>query len=349
MSFTSTADYASDWRWLRGPEFDLVFVLGILALAVVTSAAVVMNPSLFYPILIVDLWLLGYHHVISTYTRLCFDKQSFMESRFLVLGVFPLILGVTALAAWTFGIWIVITVYFYWQWWHYTRQSWGISRAYRGKDANALYESGWLDQAIFYSLPVVGILWRSYQDPGVFLGMEIRVFPVIRELVDVAAIAAAALIAFWLFRRMQAWWQGKLALAHTLYMSTHFLIFATGYFFISDISYGWLAINIWHNAQYILFVWLFNTRRFRNGIDPSARFLSLISQPERKFLYFGTCIAVTGILYFSILGTLDALFFAGLSATLVLYQAVNFHHYIVDSFIWKIRKEPIRKTLGIDG
>jgi hypothetical protein len=44
---------------------------------------------------------------------------------------------------------------------------------------------------------------------------------------------------------------------------------------------------------------------------------------------------------------LDALIFSALSATIVLYQIVNFHHYVVDSRIWKVRREPIRKTLGL--
>ena len=38
------------------------------------------------------------------------------------------------------------------------------------------------------------------------------------------------------------------------------------------------------------------------------------------------------------LQAIDWLFFAGVSATLVLYQIVNFHHYIVDALIWKTRK-----------
>ena len=50
-----------------------------------------------------------------------------------------------------------------------------------------------------------------------------------------------------------------------------------------------------------------------------------------------------------VLGTLRRCFFAGLSATIVLYQIVNFHHYIVDAMIWKVRKAPIRKTLGLTG
>ena len=31
----------------------------------------------------------------------------------------------------------------------------------------------------------------------------------------------------------------------------------------------------------------------------------------------------------------------------VVYQAVNFHHYVVDAFIWRVRKKPIRVTLGV--
>ena len=342
-----TAEYASEWQWLKGREFDFIFVVGTFALGVMTAVVVIVKPALFLPILIADLWLLGYHHVISTYTRLCFDRKSFAEHRQLVLLTFPLVLGFTALAAWTLGVWIVVSVYFYWQWWHYTRQSWGISRAYHGKDPGTSYENGWLEQAIFYSLPVLGVLSHSHQDPGLFLKLELRVIPVPEVVVDTATVTAILLVSLWLARRVLAGFQGRLALAHTLYMFTHFMIFAIAYLWIEDITYGWLAINIWHNAQYILFVWLFNMRRFKNGRDPTAPFLSYISQPERRLLYFGSCIIVTGIIYFTILGTLSGLLFAGLSATLVVFQTVNFHHYIVDSRIWKIRKQPIRETLGI--
>jgi hypothetical protein len=147
-------------------------------------------------------------------------------------------------------------------------------------------------------------------------------------------------------RRVRAWWTNRLAAVHTIYMLGHFAIFAAGYLLIEDITYGWLAINIWHNAQYILFVWLFNSRRFKDGIDPDARFLSYISQPNRLWLYLLTCVGITGVVYWFVLGTLSTMFFAGLSATIVVYQIVNFHHYVVDAMIWKVRKPAIRKTMG---
>ncbi len=347
MSDISLPLAQAQWAWLRNPRFDLWFILGIPAVAILTGVVVAWHPGLFRPILILDLWFLGYHHVIATYTRLCFDRRSFSEHWPLMVVVLPLVALGTLAIAYLLGLWAIVSIYLYWQWFHYTRQSWGISRAYRAKQRDALYEDGWLDQAIFYALPVLGILYRSHQDPGSFLGMELKVVPVPSAMVDVAAAATIALLAFWVFRRIRAWTEGRLAAVHTLYMLTHFAIFIAGYLAITDITLGWLVINMWHNAQYILFVWMFNTRRFKNGIDPGARFLSTISQPERLRHYLLTCVLITGVVYWGALGTLDALFLAGLSGTIVLYQIVNFHHYIVDARIWKLRAAPIRKTLGI--
>ena len=53
----------------------------------------------------------------------------------------------------------------YAQWFHYTRQSYGISRMYLRK-AGAI--SAWRDfvlDGVIYALPLWGILYRSYQSP----------------------------------------------------------------------------------------------------------------------------------------------------------------------------------------
>lgn len=348
MTDTTISISRTRWAWLRSPQFDLSFVLGLPTLAFLTGFVVVFQPQLFIPILILDLWFLGYHHVISTYTRLCFDRKSFGEHWPLLVILLPAVTIGTLAVAYGFGLWTIVSVYFYWQWFHYIRQSWGISRAYRSKEKGALYEDGWLDQAIFYALPVLGILHRSNQDPGLFIGMELRVVPVASSIVSAASALAVVLLGYWVVRRYKAWREGRLAALHTVYMLTHFAVFAVAYLLIADITYGWLVINIWHNAQYVLFVWLFNTRRFKSGIDPEARFLSYISQPGRLWLYLTSCILITGVVYWVILGTLETLLFAGLSATIVLYQIVNFHHYIVDSRIWKVRQGPVNKTLGLN-
>lgn len=340
---------ATQLAWLRDAGTDTVLLFGGIAIAVLSGTAIMIEPSLFYPILVVDLWVLGYHHVIATFTRLCFDRNSFEERGWMITRLIPVIALVTILLAWQVGIWVIATIYFYWQWWHYTRQSWGISRAYRRADPGGLYETGWLDHTIFYAMPTYGILLRSSENHTRFLGMEIWMLPVPDSVVELAGLATAALIIVWMSRRLVAVLQGRLAALHTLYMLTHVAIFGSAYIWIRDLSVGWLVVNIWHNFQYIIFVWMFNNRRFRAGIDPRARFLSYISQNGKLWLYLATCIAITGGVYWGVLRTLDWLFFAGISATIVLYQIVNFHHYVVDALIWKRPKARAPQTLAPAG
>jgi hypothetical protein len=330
--------------WLRDRSFDLTFIAGIAGLALVSGMVVVWNPALFVPVVMADLWLLGYHHVIATFTRLCFDKESFRTHRFLVVWLPFLVFAGVLMVGFGAGLWALASLYLYWQWFHYTRQSWGVAQIYRRKSDGLVNDGEWPAKIVFWALPVWGILHRSYQDPGMFLGIELRVLPVPEWAVDVAQAVALLSLAWWLATRALAWWRGRLALAHSLYMATHFLIFGTAYIFIDDITYGWLVINIWHNAQYVVFVWMFNTNRFRNGVDPKAPFLSRISQPQKVWLYFGICFAISTVVYATLQNTA-----ALLLPALVIYQSINFHHYIVDSVIWKVRRKPLQTTLGIAG
>jgi hypothetical protein len=56
-----------EWKWLRSKEFDLAFVLGIPAVSLATVGTILLYPQAFWLVLAVDLWVLGYHHVISTW------------------------------------------------------------------------------------------------------------------------------------------------------------------------------------------------------------------------------------------------------------------------------------------
>lgn len=326
--------------WLRGRAFDLHFIFGIAALALLSGWAVVVEPRLFVPILLADLWLLGYHHVIATFTRLCFDRESFRRHRFLVLGLPPLILAAVVGLGYGIGLWVLASIYLYWQWFHYTRQSFGIASAYRRK--GAMDGNPWLDKAIFYAVPLWGIAHRSAQDPGIYLGLELRVIPVPAMVDGILGLAAAAALLWWAVSRLVALRQGRLTLAHTAFMLTHFMVFYVGYVLIEDITFGWLVINVWHNAQYIAFVWLYNNNRFRGGIEPAARFLSTLSQSRFTWLYFAVSLGLSSALYWSLDNVV-----AALPLFIVIYQAINFHHYIVDGLIWKMRRKPLQRILRL--
>jgi hypothetical protein len=146
-----------------------------------------------------------------------------------------------------------------------------------------------------------------------------------------------------------AWRQGRLPVAYTLYMLSHLTIFAFGYLVLENLDYGWLTINIWHNAQYILLVWMYNNNRFKGGVDPRHRFLSSISQPRRVFIYFVVCLGISTAFYMGLRGVLGLLGVSVLTLSLIVYQTLNFHHYIVDGIIWKVRKPRLRENLGLAG
>lgn len=335
--------------WLRGPGFDFTFVAGISLLAALAGAVVVANPKLFPAVFLLNAWLLGYHHVISTFTRLTFDRDSFDEHRFLITWLPLIVLTVVFAACALFGGWILTTIYLYWQWWHYTRQSYGISRIYQRK---AGLNNDLLGKLIIYALPVWGILHRSFQAPEQFLFTEVKVLPVPFWLVSAAGLVAFVSIAWWLAQTLKSLIQGTLPIAHTLYIASHLVIFGLGYIAIQDINHGWLVLTVWHNCQYILTVWMFNNNRFKNTVDAKHRFLSKISQRSHLFSYFAVCLFISTVLYWTLQRSLNWVVFAtatSLPLFAIVFQAINFHHYLVDAVIWKVRRKPVRQNFGITG
>ena len=333
--------------WLRGPAFDLTYVAGIGSVAILSGWFVAANPRLFPVIFILNAWLLGYHHVISTFTRLTFDTESFREHRFLITWLPLIVLTCVAVLCAVFGGWILTTIYLYWQWWHYTRQSYGISRIYQRKAGVA---DDLVYKLVIYALPAWGILHRSYQAPDKFLFMEVKVIPVPLWLVTAAGALTFIVLAWWVAHTIKAWFEGSFSISHTLYVCSHLLVFGAGYLVIDNINHGWLVLNVWHNCQYILTVWMFNNNRFKSGVDRKHRFLSYLSQRSHLSIYFAVCLILSTGIYATLqysLGWLALATATSLPVMAIAFQAINFHHYLVDALIWKVRRKPVRQNFGI--
>ncbi len=335
--------------WLRSSAFDLTFIAGISLFAVLAGGIVVANPKLFPLAFFLNAWLLGYHHVISTFTRLTFDRDSFNQNRFLLTWLPLIVLGGVFTLSLLFGGWTLTTIYLYWQWWHYTRQSYGISRIYQRK---AGLNNSLLSKLIIYALPVWGILHRSFQSPRQFLFTDVKVLPVPLWLVTAAGVVTTGVLLWWIAQTLKALVLGSLPVAHTLYICSHLMIFGIGYIAIDDINHGWLVLTVWHNCQYILTVWMFNNNRFKDSVDVRHRFLSFISQRRQMLNYFGVCLVISTLVYSALQASLNWLVVVT-STTLPLFaiafQAINFHHYLVDAVIWKVRQKPVRQNFGIAG
>lgn len=323
----------------ESPRFDLLLIGGTAALALGSGLVLVWLPALFPLLLLLDLWLLGYPHVISTFTRLCFDRGALRENRF-HLFVLPLLVAIpVVLLVATQGVWPIVTLYFYWQWFHYGRQSWGILRRFERRAFPGRAASGGLpwSQLAFFAVPIWGVLNRSAQGAERFLGMDIAMLPVPPLVADIAGIVAIAVVAWGLVEQVPRLRQGRAARLAALFWMSHQAIFFIAYGAIASMDQGWLVVNVWHNAQYLLFVWAFNNKRYEGRVDPQARFLSTISQRRAWPAYALVCLAISTVTYLSLQVTLAAVI-----APMVVFQIINFHHYVVDSRIWKSAAPPPR-------
>jgi hypothetical protein len=236
-------------------------------------------------------------------------------------------------------------VYLYWQWWHYTRQSWGISRAYVAKAPGRYAGHRLIGLLAFWSVPIAGILAVSARSPAEFLWLPLQTLPVPAWLAQCALALAASAVLLWSIDQFRLWRRGELARPYLLFMLSHFAIYATAYLYFTDINHGWVVINIWHNLQYIAFVWMFNNRRFAAGVDARHRWLSLLSQPRYLWLYLLVCVGISTAVYAAAARTAQAL--ALVPYMVIFYQTINFHHYLVDARIWKLRKPAVSTHVGI--
>ena len=118
--------------------------------------------------------------------------------------------------------------------------------------------------AAMYGAALWGLSHRLVQHPRTFLGVELAL-PRIPPAVEwaCAALAAATFVAYGLRElRAIAREREQYPAAPLLYVLTQVLLFFVSYVLIESVTIGWIAVNLWHNAQYLLFVHAWNKRRF---------------------------------------------------------------------------------------
>lgn len=326
-----------------------IMVLWLPIFTISIGYFVYFNPSFLELVITLNLWLLGYHHLVSTYSRIAFDWQSVKENwKFVFL--LPILVLSCVYGIFKLGgvIWIG-SIYLYWQWYHYTRQSEGVSKAFGMKSDDKSIINDKLHRFLFYIIPILCLLMMVSRNNQMFFGSSFFSIPLSNELRYFIGVTIALLTIFASFRIILFAKSQRVTLFYAVYLLSHFAIYIVAYVAIDKITTGWLVINIWHNTQYIAIVWLFNTNRFKSGINPKHRLISYLSQPEpgRILIYLLSFILLTLLFYgFVNIGAEYIIGTTGLPAILIIYSTLNFHHYIVDSQIWKLRKKTISKNLS---
>ena len=324
---------------LRNAGFDRWFIFGIPAVAIVSLAVVLVWPATFYTVLALDLWLLGYHHVIATYTRIGLDRESRAKywALFLVLpiGVIAAVFSI-GLAA---GAGFLTTIYFYWLWFHYVRQSEGVSKAYAARGGMRDVADGALHRISFYLVPTASLLQVIHAGNGILLGIRIHIPEIPGQVMVGVWVLAGVVAAASLIRLIMTVRERKASRLYPAFVVTHHLMFIVTYGLVADLSVAWLGLNVWHNLQYLTFVWLSHERRFKGKVSDDAKLLSTLALPRNVWIYVLGCLAITFACYSGVQGAVSPigswLGTSGLLAAVMVYQTINFHHYIVDAVIWR--------------
>ena len=339
MQTVAAPDAASARSFVWNERFDATLLVAPVALGLLAAGFVTANPALYAAVVVADLWFLGYHHVVSTYTRLGFSPSGLRRNRFLAIDLLLVIVFATTALALTAGAWVVASAFLYLQWFHYMRQGYGISRMYfrTTPDGQVAGARDLVANAAIYVVPIYAIAHRSMTMGDMFLAMPIKTIAPPQMLVTALAVAAAVTVGAWFVRFGLRIGSNTADIRYEGFILSHIVIFLVGYIWISDANVGWLAINIWHNLQYVLVVWMVNVKKYGGRVDGDEPLLSRISQPGRPLTYFACCLLITTLVYLALNRFTVLVMGGGLAATLGLYMGINFHHYVVDALIWKRR------------
>ena len=336
MSRLTPQDMAIGGLLAGYPRFEWVFIFGTLVLALVFGMVATISPTWLIAAVLVDIWLFANPHVVATYTRIGARVPDIKRHWFLIFFL-PLVvfIGVvtTALAYEVAGL---FTLYFVAQTYHITRQSYGIARAFKRVESNP-FRPDRPAEALIYFFPVWGLFARCADAPQAFLGYPIQLPPIPAQAAEMAGLLAISCGVWWLQRQCRRVLAGEGNWRHDAFVLSHVCVSLTAYIWIDDISVGWLVVNVWHNLQYLLFVWVQNLRRDRQtkaGVSLEADFVALWKSAAK---YGCLCLLLGAALYQVVDWAGMQLLWLGLPMVLVAHFTVNYHHYLVDGVIWKRR------------
>ena len=333
------------------PAFNKLFILGTASIALFLGMLAMTSATMFMAVLFIDIWLFANPHVIATFSRIAFDRVHGRKHWFLLYLLPPLVLIGVTIAALAYGAEGLFTFYFIAQTYHVTRQSFGISRAYL-KSNHENSRTDYLSEGLIYLIPLWGLAHRCGQSPVEFLGYSISLPEVPPIAVESISLLSIIWLSIWLIKTIYSAYRKALHSNHSLFVASHVFISFTSFIACENIAEGWLIFNIWHNVQYLLFVWVQNVRRFSQppyvseksngkltGFELTTNIcpfsLANMSRKGRIIPYYLLLVIIGAVLYQGLTLAGEQLAWLGLPTVLVLHFTFNYHHYLVDGIIWK--------------
>lgn len=284
-------------------------------------------------------------HLFSSYFRSYTDLEEMKRHKIYTLYLPIVLFFILFSFIHLFGLntlWIIGSIYFYWQWWHHARQSFGLGRQYQRQNNFNLskLDVTFNDYALWLTA-LLGILLKSSSAGQYYEGIPIRTF----VLPNIVLITFIGLIIFYLLfytaRQVYLFKQQKVIqskfLIHLILQSLVFIYL----FGLLPTDIGIIGASFWHCTQYITFVKKHQKQKAINQLIKNPFWHNLFAK-ENWFMYLTILFIFSGLLPV-LKFNLSTLQINGLALAFSL--SLTFHHYLLDGILWT--KNEIKWSLGL--
>lgn len=334
--------------WVVSRRFDLLFF--------VASALVVLGPWIAIEGYgVPSIWILATvgilsngPHLASTWSRVYLDGNERWRRPFHYWAVPALIalavIGTVALEGRKSNV--LFTIVFYWAFWHFLSQNWGIVRIYQRKQGDIAGFDARLERGVLYLGAFAPFAWRLAHGPTKMFGARV-IHPAFPEWVPHAiGLAAVAAVALYVTRLVLRAREGRpIAWIRPVFLAACAFGFFVPFVLVRKSgSAAFSAAAAWHGLQYVGIVWHYNRSKWRGGVDAKARFVSWISQPGRPAVYFVALIGLVSIAF----GAIQLLSLVALDSKtwgVLVWNSTTLGHYWLDGVIWKLRRPDVAQHL----
>ena len=322
------------------PVFDYLLVGGVLSLLVLAELKRG-DTSVLTPWLKQNLWTLvlfsNSAHFAASTVRLYSKPGAFRSLRFLTMAL-PLVSLVVLAAFLVFAQDIgrhLQSLYFTWSPYHYSAQAYGLSvmYAYRSGESWSAGSKRWFRAACF-----APFLHAFLVAPGAGLDWVLPVASLPPGLQSARVWLASAVwgLSFVLPFAVFAWHQlggiKRLPLISLLIMATN-SVWLTAMTYVD--AQAWLgAVTVFHGIQYLAIVLIFHVRERLKAPENARPWWQHAAGFYLACLVLGYLLFQAWPQFFVLLG------FPFAESMLLVIALVNVHHFIVDAFIWRLRRDP---------
>jgi hypothetical protein len=327
------------------PAFDYLLIGGGLSLVV--TALVATSGTAASPLVLASLPLIvllsNLAHFAASTVRLYTKPGAFVSHRFLTMGLPLVTLGVMTLAVWQAEALggNLQALYLTWSPFHYAAQSYGLAVMYCYRSGYALGAGEKRLVRVASLLPFLYAFFDGHQSGFSWL-VPASVLSTQPSLLADASVVARVLALATLIVPVAL--LGGLGLRRPGLPLISLLVLVTNGIWWVTLRYldAFFWATVFHGVQYLAITLIFHVR------EQVARPGNRHGWLRHTLQFYGLCVALGYVLFKVWPSAYVALGFGWAESALLATAVINIHHFVVDAYIWRLRRDPNYRVVASD-